>query len=96
MTCRSGCATPRRDATGSRFGSSPRWATRRGRARLWRLEAFTSKSQADWEAFLGALDGAPSRVVCDNDDGLTNAVRARFPDAELYLCDWHLRHALND
>ena len=28
-----------------------------GRARLWRLEAFTSKSQADWEAFLGALDG---------------------------------------
>jgi hypothetical protein len=65
-----------------------------GRARLWRLEAFTSKSQADWEAFLGALDGAPARVVCDNDDGLTGAVRARFPDAELHLCDWHLRHAL--
>ncbi len=21
------------------------------------------------------------------------AVRARFPDAELYLCEWHLRHA---
>jgi hypothetical protein len=33
-------------------------------------------------------------VVCDNDHGLTNAVRARFPDAELYLCEWHLRHAL--
>jgi hypothetical protein len=65
-----------------------------GRAQLWRLEAFTSKSQADWEAFLGALPGAPPRVVCDNDDGLTNAVRARFPDAELYLCEWHLRHAL--
>jgi transposase len=32
--------------------------------------------------------------VCDNDDGLTKAVRARFPDAELYLCEWHLRHAL--
>jgi len=65
-----------------------------GRPKLWRLEAFTSKSQADWEAFLGALDGAPSRVVCDNDSGLTNAVRARFPGAELYLCEWHLRHAL--
>jgi hypothetical protein len=65
-----------------------------GRARLWRLEAFTSKSQPDWEAFLGALGGAPPRVVCDNDDGLTNAVRTRFPDAELYLCEWHLRHAL--
>jgi hypothetical protein len=65
-----------------------------GRPRLWRLEAFTSKSQPDWEAFLGALGGTPPRVVCDNDHGLTNAVRARFPDAELYLCEWHLRHAL--
>ena len=65
-----------------------------GRPRLWRLEAFTTKSQPDWEAFLGALDGAPPRVVCDNDDGLRKAVRARFPDAELYLCEWHLRHAL--
>ncbi len=66
----------------------------RGRPRLWRLEAFMSKSQADWEAFLAALPGAPSRVVCDNDHGLTNAVGARFPEAELYLCEWHLRHAL--
>ena len=65
-----------------------------GRAKLWRLEAFTSKSEADWKAFLGALPGAPQRVVCDNDHGLTNAVGARFPDAELYLCEWHLRHAL--
>jgi len=32
--------------------------------------------------------------VCDNDGGLTSAVRARFPAAELYLCEWHLRHAL--
>jgi len=66
----------------------------RGRPKLWRLEAFTTKSQADWEAFLGALPGTPPRVVCDNDHGLTNAVGARFPDAELYLCEWHLRHAL--
>ena len=65
-----------------------------GRPRLWRLEAFTTKSQADWETFLGALPGAPLRVVCDNDSGLTNAVETRFPDAELYLCEWHLRHAL--
>lgn len=65
-----------------------------GRPRIWRLEAHTSKSQADWEAFLGALSGASPRVVCDNDLGLTQAVRSRFPDAELYLCEWHLRHAL--
>jgi hypothetical protein len=66
----------------------------RGRAKLWRLEVFTSKSQPDWEAFLGARPGAPSRVVCDNDHGLTNAVGACFLDAELYLCEWHLCHAL--
>ena len=65
-----------------------------GRPKVWRLEAFTSKSQADWETFLDALDGAPPRVVCDNDSGLTNAVRSRFPNAELYQCEWHLRHAL--
>ena len=65
-----------------------------GHPKLWRLEAFTSKSQVDWEAFLGALEGAPPRVVCDNDHGLTNAVCSRFPDAELYQCEWHLRHAL--
>lgn len=65
-----------------------------GRPKLWRLEAFTTKSQADWEAFLAALPGAPQRVVCDNDSGLTNAVASRFPNAELYLCEWHLRHAL--
>jgi len=65
-----------------------------GRPRLRRLQAFTSKSQEDWETFLGGVDGAPPRVVCDNDDGLTNAIRARFPDAELYLSEWHLRHAL--
>jgi hypothetical protein len=36
----------------------------------------------------------PSRVGCDNDPGLANAVRARFPDAELYLCARHRRNAL--
>ena len=65
-----------------------------GRPKLWRLEAFTTKSEHDWTAFLGALPGAPTRVVCDNDTGLNRAVAARFPDAELYLCEWHLRHAL--
>src|SRR5919199_919180 len=65
-----------------------------GRPKLWRLEAFTTKSQADWERFLAGPEGAPGRVVCDNDEGLTSAVRARFPDAELYVCEWHLRHAV--
>jgi hypothetical protein len=65
-----------------------------GRPKLWRVEAFPDASQANWEAFLRALEGAPPRVVCDNHYGLNGAVRAAFPEAELYLCEWHLRHAL--
>jgi hypothetical protein len=65
-----------------------------GRPKLWRVEAFPDASQANWEAFLRALEEAPRRVVCDNHSGLNGAVRAAFPEAELYLCEWHLRHAL--
>lgn len=66
----------------------------RGRPKLWRLEAFPEATQANWEAFLGRLDGAPPRVVCDNHSALNAAARVAFPQAELYLCEWHLRHAL--
>jgi hypothetical protein len=66
----------------------------RGRPKLWRVEAFPEASQANWEAFLRGPEGAPPRVVCDNHHGLNGAVRAAFPEAELYLCEWHLRHAL--
>jgi hypothetical protein len=66
----------------------------RGRPKLWRVEAFPDASQANWETFLRALEGAPVRVVCDNHSALNGAVRAAFPEAELYLCEWHLRHAL--
>jgi hypothetical protein len=64
------------------------------RPKLWRIEAFAEATQANWEAFLRGLEGAPPRVVCDNHSGLNAAVRAVFPEAELYLCEWHLRHAL--
>lgn len=66
----------------------------RGRPKLWRLEAFPNASQASWTAFLSALEGAPPRVVCDSHMAMNAAVRAAFPEAELYLCEWHLRHAL--
>jgi len=64
------------------------------RPKLWRLQAFPEATQANWEAFLRELEGAPARVVCDNHSGLNGAVRTAFPEAELYLCEWHLRHAL--
>jgi hypothetical protein len=51
-------------------------------------------SQANWEAVLRPLEGAPPRVVCDNHFGLNGAVRAAFPEAEPYLREWQLRHAL--
>jgi hypothetical protein len=50
---------------------------------------------------LGTLDrtcasraSTAHRSIAGNDHGLTNTVGTRFPDAELYLCEWHLRHAL--
>jgi hypothetical protein len=66
-----------------------------GRPQMWRMQAFPSKSRTDWVTFLRELGGSPQRVVCDNDLGLTAAVRAVFSHADLYLCEWHLKHALD-
>lgn len=65
------------------------------RPRMWRTQAFPSKAKADWEIFLRGLAGSPQRIVCDNDLGMTAAVRAVFPQADLYFCEWHLKHALD-
>jgi hypothetical protein len=65
-----------------------------GQPRLWRLEAFPDASGANWSAFLGRLGGQPPRVVCDNHSGMTSAVRSSWPTTDVYLCEWHLRHAL--
>ena len=66
-----------------------------GRPRMWHMQAFASKTRADWEVFLRGLGGAPQRVVCDNDRGMTAAVRAVFPQADVCLCEWHLKHAVD-
>lgn len=66
----------------------------RGRGLLWRLQAFPTAAGDDWEAFLCALDGSPRRVVCDAHDGIRVAVEQAFPDAEISLCEWHLREKL--
>jgi len=66
----------------------------RGRAKLWRLEAFPDASAANWVAFLGRLDGAPPRVVCDAHSGMLAGLDRAWPETELYLCEWHLQHAL--
>lgn len=66
----------------------------RGEPRIWRLEVFPNASAANWSVFLGRLGGQPPRVVCDNHSGMTSAVRSCWPTTDLYLCEWHLRDAL--
>jgi hypothetical protein len=67
---------------------------RAGKPRLWRAQAFPTAQPAHWSAFLGSLDGEPGRVVCDAHKGMLQAVRQRWPKAELHQCEWHLQHAL--
>ena len=71
---------------------------RQQRGRLWRLEAFARKDQAAWEAFLGALDGAPSVIVSDADKALACAIDTVFATTapEHRLCEWHLGRKLRD
>jgi hypothetical protein len=65
-----------------------------GRPRMWRMEAFTDGSAHSWEAFLGSLPGVPSRVVCELHYGQRAALERLWPETEVYLCEWHLQHAL--
>ena len=65
-----------------------------GRRELVRLEAFTNATPASWRAFLGALPGAPRRIVCDAHTGMLKVIEERWPQTEVYLSEWHLRHAL--
>ncbi|MBA3261208.1 MAG: transposase [Thermoleophilaceae bacterium] len=67
---------------------------RAGKPRLWRAQAFPTAQPANWSAFLGSLEGEPGRVVCDAHGGMLQAVRQRWPKAELHQCEWHLQHAL--
>jgi Transposase, Mutator family len=67
---------------------------RAGKPRLWHAEAFPSARPANWSAFLASLEGEPGRVVCDAHGGMLQAIRQRWPDAELHQCEWHLQHAL--
>jgi hypothetical protein len=82
-------------AVGRDVGEPGKWATV---PRVWRLEPFARKDQAAWEAFLGALDGAPRVIVTDADNALALAVKSVFADAatEHRLCEWHLGRKLRD
>jgi hypothetical protein len=65
---------------------------------VWRLEPFARKDQAAWEAFFGALEGAPRVIVTDADNALALAVKGVFGDAlgEHRQCEWHLGRKLRE
>lgn len=76
-------------AVGREQGEPGRWAPA---PRVWRVEPFARKDQAAWEAFFGALGGAPKVIVTDADKALALAVKSVFGDAavEHRWCEWHL------
>jgi hypothetical protein len=61
---------------------------------LWRAQAFTNATPASWREFFAALPGAPPRIVCDAHSGMLKVIEECWPQTEVYLCEWHLRHAL--
>lgn len=67
---------------------------------FWRLEGFpatrrgfaTSAVMADvWAGFLRSLSGEPERVVCDRDATMLTAIERTWPQADVWICQWHLR-----
>lgn len=65
-----------------------------GRPRIWRLEAFRDADTRSWLDFLDSLPGEPPRVVCDAHLAMLKAISLRWPQTDLYLCEWHLAKAL--
>jgi DNA-binding GntR family transcriptional regulator len=65
-----------------------------GQRVLWRLQAHTNATPASWREFFFGLPGAPPRIVCDSHSAMLKVIEERWPQTEVYLCEWHLRHAL--
>jgi len=80
-------------AVGRDQGEPGRWAPM---PRVWRLEPYAHKDQAAWEAFFGAVDGAPRVIVSDADNALRLAIHGAFGDSspEHRQCEWHLGRKL--
>jgi hypothetical protein len=81
-------------AMGCEKGEPGKWAPAPA---LWRLEPFPHRDQASWEAFFGALDGAPEVIVSDADHAMACAIQSIFgEDTEHRLCEWHLSRKLRE
>jgi hypothetical protein len=82
-------------AVGRDRGEPGKWART---PRVWRAQPYAHKDQAAWEAFFGALDGAPHVIVSDADNTLALAIDSAFGDAlaEHRQCECHLGRKLRD
>jgi len=58
--------------------------------KLWRLAVDGTEDQYEWERFLGSMPGEPRRVVGDGSSAIAKAVRAVWPGAVIYDCEWHV------
>jgi hypothetical protein len=65
-----------------------------GQRVIWRLQAYTNATPASWREFFSGLPGTPERIVCDAHSGMLKVIEEHWPQTEVYLCEWHLRHAL--
>lgn len=54
-----------------------------------RLEVSFSPDLRSWRGFLGRVPGAARRIVTDAEPALIQATKARWPRAQLTLCEWH-------
>jgi hypothetical protein len=57
---------------------------------LWRLAVYGAEDQYEWERFLRSMPGEPQWAVCDGSSAIANAVRAVWPGAIIYNCEWHI------
>lgn len=81
-------------AMGSEPAQPGKWAPA---PKLWRLGLFARKNQAAWEAFFGALEGAPEVIVSDAGHALACAIESVFGRVpEHRLCEWHLGRKLRE
>jgi hypothetical protein len=55
---------------------------------------FAAHAPASWRELFAGLPGAPGRIVCDAHSGMLKVIAERWPQTEVYLREWHLRHAL--
>lgn len=62
--------------------------------RLWRVGLGGDETQHSWLSFFDQLGGEPEWVVADRAKAIAAAVAARWPNATVFACAWHLRENL--